>query len=603
MEPMREIMDCFNDPLVEEVVVQKGTQIGWTAVLGNIVGFVIDQDPAPMLLMQPTKGMAEEWSKARLAPMLRDTPRLKGKVSDPRSRDSGNTILSKQGPGWRLAIIGANAPAEIASRPIKVVLCDEIDRYPASAGTEGDPMKLAEKRQETFWNRKRLKGSSPTTKGSSVVERDYARSDKRRYHVACPHCKKTQTLRWEQVRWDKEKGPDGKNIHKPETAHYQCEVCGELWSDAERWQAVRDAPKKGGGWKATAPFRGIAGFHLSQLYSSWVKLEKIVTEFLTAYGKLPGTFPDPQLMRVFTNTVLAETWEEQGESLNVDGIKNRGEPYGPNDLPEQALLATAGVDTQGNRLEVQIVAWGTGEESWPARYAVLFGDPAQATVWNELDELLKRPLRTVSGRPVRIRAACIDAGGSHAAQVHAFCRNKLTRKIFPIVGNQGPKQIWPVRQSRSKHGFVYTLGVDTAKDQIYGRLKIKPRPPEVPNPGFIHFPIPTEDADTEGFNSDYFAQLTVEKIETRYREGRPVRVWTKKPGERNEALDTFVYALAALKSLGLRLRPFADAAAGSTSPADQVAAKPKPMPPAPVLAKVAPRKPRRDPAAIARMFR
>ncbi|MGE0022098.1 MAG: phage terminase large subunit family protein [Hyphomicrobium sp.] len=609
MEPMRAIMDCFNEPLVEEIALQKGTQIGFTAVLGNIIGYTMDQDPSPMLLMQPTKAMAEEWSKARLAPMLRDTPRLAGKVRDPKSRDSGNTILSKEFPGGRLAIIGANAPAEIASRPIKLVLCDETDRYPASAGTEGDPMKLAEKRQETFWNRKRFKGSSPTVKGQSAIEREYARSDKRRYYVCCHKCNHAQTLRWEQVKWDKVKGEDGKHVHHPETAHYQCEQCGELWTDAERWHAVSVAPRKGAGWKATAPFRGIAGFHLSQLYSSWVKLDKMVTEFLTAYGKLPGTYPDPNLMKVFTNTVLAETWEEQGETVDKEGVANRAEPYGPDDLPDEAVLATAGVDVQDNRLEVQIVAWGADDEAWAARYEVLFGDPAQETVWEELDELLKEPLQTVSGRLVRVRAACVDAGGHFAAQVHAFCRSRLARRIYQINGANGARMIWPVRQSRSKYGSVYLIGVDTAKDAIYGRLKIPARAPGEPNPGFIHFPLPSEESGTEGFGSDYYEQLTVERVETRYREGKPYRVWVKKNGQRNEALDTIVYALAARKSLPWKIRGSKILAAkpeDEPAPAEEpkVLAKSvkKSLPPAPVLAKVTPKKPRRDPAAIARMF-
>lgn len=614
MEPMREIMDCFNDPLVEEIDLMKGTQIGWTAVLGNIVGYTIDQDPSPMLLMQPTKAMAEEWSKARLAPMLRDTVRLRGKVSDPRSRDSGNTILSKQGPGWRLAIIGANAPAEIASRPIKNVLCDEVDRYPASAGTEGDPMKLAEKRQETFWNRKRFKGSSPTVKGQSAIEREYERSDKRRYYVACPCCGHHQTLRWQQVKWDKERGPDGKNVHHPETAHYQCENCGELWGDAERWQAIAEAPKRGAGWKATAPFRGIAGFHLSQLYSSWVKLEKMVTEFLTAYGKLPGTFPDVQLMKVFTNTVLAETWEEEGETVDAAGIANRGEPYGPDDLPEQVLIATAGVDVQGDRLEVQILGWGKGDEIWAARYRILSGDPTKPRVWDELDALLKQPLRRRDGRLVRILAACIDTGGNHTAEVFQFCARPgmRQRRIYPIKGDDGPKPIWPVRHSLTKmKKQVWIVGTDTAKDSIYGRLKLRPRATVgEPNPGFIHFPIPLAETDTEEFNAEYFAQLTSEKvITTKDKRGRARRGFHLPEGKRNEALDTMVYAFAARRATNIRFIE----GGGSVPPPEpddsvipdrekRVSPAPKPLPPAPVLAKTAARKPRRDPAAIARMF-
>jgi phage terminase large subunit GpA-like protein len=550
MEPMRAIMDAFNDSSCEEIVLMKGTQIGFTAVLGNILGYIIDLDPGPVLLMQPTKAMAEEYSKARLAPMLRDTPRLKGKVKEAATRDSGNTILNKEFIGGRCAIIGANAPAEIASRPIKIVLCDEVDRYPLSAGTEGDPMKLAEKRQETFWNRKRFKGSSPTVKGQSRIERDYAASDQRKFFVPCHACGSLQTLRWENVKWDRLTEKEGR-AHQPHTAHYQCESCGELWTDAQRWDAISK-----GHWEATAPFRGVAGFHLSQLYSSWVKLEKMVTEFLTAYGKLPGTHPDVNLMQVFTNTCLAETWEEKGETVNDVSLMARAEAYGPDDLPDVVRFATAGVDTQGDRLECQIIAWGPNEESWVARYEVIQGDPAQKAVWEELDKIIAEPLSTASGRLVRVKATCVDAGGHHAAQVHAYCKSKPGQRIFPVVGMAGPKLIWPKRLSRGKHGSVYGIGVDTGKDAVYGRLKIPQRElaETASNPGFVHFPICDEQLGTGGIDSAYFAQLTSEKVMTRYKMGKPYRVWELPPGKRNEALDTFVYALAARMAVPINLR-------------------------------------------------
>jgi phage terminase large subunit GpA-like protein len=232
------------------------------------VGFHIDQDPAPLLVIQPTLEMAEAWSKDRLAPMLRDTPVLRGKVKDPRSRDADNTLLHKVFAGGHITMVGANSPASLAMRPIRIVLADEVDRYPVSAGTEGDPLKLAAKRQITFWNRKTLLGSTPTLKGLSVIEREWARSDQRRFFVPCPECRHEQVLRWEQVRWDKEKNQSGETVaHRPETAHYACEACGSLWSDAARFQAVSR-----GAWRATAPFSGIAGFTsppLSAPGSSW----------------------------------------------------------------------------------------------------------------------------------------------------------------------------------------------------------------------------------------------------------------------------------------------------------------------------------------------
>jgi len=605
MEPMRGIMDTTTDPAVEEIVVQKGTQVGWTAVIGNIVGFFIDRDPCPILTLFPTKEIAEEWSKNRLTPMLRDTGKLRGKVKDPRSRDSGNTILSKTFPGGRLAIIGANAPANLASRPIRIVLCDETDRYPLSAGDEGDPMMLASKRQETFWNRKMLKGSSPTVKGQSVIERDYARSDKRKFYVPCPHCGVEQTLHWSQVRWDKDKAPDGTNVHKPETALYQCEDCGTLWSDAERWQAVSK-----GHWKATAPFNGIAGFHLSQLYSSWVKLSKVVTEFLAANGKLPGTYKDPEKIKVFVNTVLAETWDEEGETVDASAIDKRGEPYGPDEMPDGAVFATAGVDVQGDRLEVQIVAWGASEEAWAAHYLILRGDPAEMRVWDDLDQVLRAPLMKSNGGRVRILSACIDTGGHHTDEVHEFCTRPgmRHRNVYPIKGEDGPRPIWPVRHSLTKtKKMVWVIGSSTAKDAIYGRLKLRPRPAGEPNPGFIHFPLALEAARTEAFTPDYYAQLTVEKVVTkRNKKGRPERVFTLPSGKRNEALDTFAYALAARKALPFKVqgKPVVAAVPDAGDDAPPPAAAPVR---APVVAQALTLKrsqpPRRDPATIARMFR
>ena len=619
MEPMRGVMDAFNEILVEEIVIQKSTQVGWTAVLGNIIGYAMDREPCPMLVLMPTEKIAEEWSKHRFEPMIRDTPRLRGKIKDRRSRDSKNTIFSKSFAGGRLAIIGANAPANLASRPIRIVLCDETDRYPLSAGDEGDPMTLASKRQETFWNRKTLKGSSPTIKGQSVIERDYNRSDKRRYHVACPHCSEEQTLEWSQVRWDKALAEDGKTtIHKADTAAYQCIHCGTLWTDAERWQAVSK-----GRWIATAPFNGIAGFHLSQLYSSWVKLSKIVTEFLAANGKLPGTYKDPEKLKVFVNTVLAETWDEEGETVDASKISERGEPYGPRDMPAEAIFATAGVDVQGDRLEVQIVAWGQGEEAWPARYVIIPGDPSQPQIWDELDELLREPLMKADGRILRIFGACIDTGGHHTAEVHAFCSRPgmRQRRIFPIKGDDGPKPIWPVRFTLTKtKKQVWIVGVDTAKDSIYGRLKIRPKTPGEPNPGFIHFPLASEEAETAEFNSDYFAQLTSEKVVTKRNErGRMQRQFVLPAGKRNEALDTFVYALAARLATRIRLdrlllrAPAPEAITDDVQPDTAPEPVPRPSPASSgegggstATVKTVPRaQPRklRDPAAIARMFR
>jgi phage terminase large subunit GpA-like protein len=264
-------MDSIADPLVSEVVVIKSAQVGWTEILNNAVGYYVSQDPAPILVVQPSVEMAEAWSKDRLAPMLRDSPSLRNAVSDAKSRTSGNTLLHKTFPGGHLTVSGANSAASLASRPIRIVLFDEVDRYPASAGTEGDPVTLGKKRSTTFWNRKTLLGSTPTIAGKSRIEAAYETSDKRRYWVPCPHCDEFQVLKWSAVKWD---GND------PATALMHCVGCGVGWTDAERYAAVRK-----GEWRAEEEFRGIAGFHISELYSPWVKLSETVLAFLAAKGK------------------------------------------------------------------------------------------------------------------------------------------------------------------------------------------------------------------------------------------------------------------------------------------------------------------------------
>ena len=406
-EYLRGVMDAISDPTVTRVVVAKGSQVGYTECLGNIIGFHIDQDPAPILVVQPTVEMAEAWSKDRLAPMIRDTPCLAGKVQSPLTRDSGNTLRQKVFTGGRLAIVGANSPAGLASRPVRIVVADEVDRFPVSAGSEGDPLALASKRQGTFWNRKTLVGSTPTLKETSAIWREWQQSDMRHYQVPCHACGHAQALVWSNVRWDKT--PDGK--HLPATAHYVCESCGAIWTDADRHDAVAK-----GQWVASKPdVIGVAGFHITGLLSPWVALADIVQEFLMSKN-------DAALLQVWTNTVLGEPFEPAQETVEGSSLLRRGENYGPQSIPDAVQLLTAGVDVQGDRLEVQILGFGAFEETWAVRYEVLPGDPAQRRVWDLLDGVLTESYRTDAGRELRVRVTCVDSGGHHQHQVLSYCR-------------------------------------------------------------------------------------------------------------------------------------------------------------------------------------
>ena len=513
-EYQRGIMDAFSAPEIERVVGMTSAQIGKTTILENVIGYHIEHDPSPMLVIQPTLEISKAFSKDRLAPMLRDTPSLKNRVKDARSRDADNTTLHKQFPGGHVTMAGANSPASLASRPIRVVLCDEVDRYPASAGTEGDPVDLAFKRATTFWNRKLGMFSTPTVKGFSRIEKAYEESDMRKYYVPCPHCGDYQVMEFAQLRWPKD---------KPREAVYHCSSCDGIMADRDKMAMLRY-----GEWRATKEVVGVAGFWLNELYSPWVPFGTLAAKFMEA--KRGGR----ETLKTFLNTSLAETWEEEGSSPKEDSLYARREDYGP-EIPLEAAVLTCGVDVQDNRIEAEVVAWGKDEESWGIECKILQGDPARQEIWKDLDAYLQTLFPHASGGTLRIAATCIDTGGHHTQQVYNFVKTRERRGIYGIKGaNRSGEPIWPKRASRKNTARInlYTIGTDGAKDLIYGRLKIAE-----PGPGYMHFPLQ--------YDEEYFRQLTSEKVI--YEKG--VRKWIKKQGARNEALDIRVYATAALERL------------------------------------------------------
>lgn len=521
-EYQRGIMDAFSNPDTEQIVIMASAQIGKSEIFNNIVGFFIDQDPSPILVLQPTVEMAQTWSKDRLAPMLRDTPCLNSKVKDARSRDSGNTILHKSFPGGHVTAVGANSPAGLASRPIRIVLCDEVDRYPQSAGTEGDPSNLAIKRTTTYWNRKIGLVSTPGIKGLSRIESAYEQSDKRKYYVPCLKCGSLQSLMWGQVKWQKEDGQ-----HKPETAYYECSECQESLTDVDLLEMVRH-----GHWIAEKPFEGIAGFHINELYSPWKKLSETVKDFLASYK-------EPEKFKTWVNTALGESFEEQGETVDDNALIARCEEYKAQ-VPQGGLVLTCGVDVQRDRLELETVAWGINEESWSIDYRVIPGNFELPEVQQALSDYIASDFKHESGINLNISTTCIDSGDQTQA-IYEYVRKKTGQRIFAVkgIGGRGqpivgmPSNIKTKKTRRSVK--LYPVGVDQAKYTIYGRLKI-----EEAGSGYMHFP--------NHYDKSYFEMLTAEKLITKFKKGYQVQEWIKTRA-RNEALDCRVYALAALKIL------------------------------------------------------
>lgn len=531
---LREILDALSAGSdVEEVVVWFGTQMGKSEAVLNWVGYGIDHNPGPLLLVQPTLDLAKRFSKQRVAALIDSTPTLRGRVQPARARDSGNTLLEKEFDGGILIITGANSAAGLRSMPARDLLFDEIDAYPLSIDEEGDPISLAEKRQDTFAHRKRLKTSTCTIKGESRIEQAYAGSDRRRYYVPCPHCGGYQVLRWANLKWTED---------DPASARYACEACGVLIEETAKTEMLA-----AGEWRAEAPASRVRGYWINSLYSplGWLSWEAIVREFLAA--KAASAAGDQSLLQVWTNTRLAETWELQGNRIAEHEVQKRAEPYQLRAVPRGALLLTAAIDVQGDRLEYAIWGWGRGEECWLIDYAKLYGDPAEDLVWGQLDEVLQAPLDNLFGMKLRISAAAVDHGGHHSVRVETFTRARAGRHVIAVKGQSQPGKpvigkpserdtSWKGKKVRAG-ARVWPVGSDTAKYVLYQRLALAN-----PGPGYLH--------TSNELDDEFYRGLTAEQLVTRYVKGRPRSEWVLKKGQRNEPLDLWVYGYAALAYLG-----------------------------------------------------
>jgi phage terminase large subunit GpA-like protein len=546
----RGIMDAFTDPRCEQVTCIKSARIGWTKIVNNVAGFFIHQDPCTMGIVQPTDSDAESYSKEEIAPMIRDTPVLSERVTEAKSRDSGNTILQKLFPGGLLALIGANSPRGFRRVSRRVMLFDETDGYPASAGTEGDPVKLGIKRTEYYYNRKIGAGSTPTTKGFSRIEKLWQQSDQRRYFVPCPVCDCPQVLQWKNFRYKDSAGePD------PEGSHFICEDNGCKIEHAKKRWMVEEAdrrqladPNCGYGWIATNPDATASrhwGFHIWAAYSfspnaTWAHMAR---EWIEAQG-------DKEQLKVFINTWLGELWEDEFQAkVGAEALKARAETYDPAIVPAGAVILVAGVDVQDNRLEVGLYGVGRNEEIWQVSHEALYGDPAQPEVWEQLDKALLRSWRHGKGGMIKLAAAGVDSGGHYTHEVYQYCRERQKHGIFALKGASARKKppiSKPTKQDVNFRGQVlkdgvqlFSVGTDTIKTTLYSRFKL-----EAVGAQYIHFNAASP--------LEFFEQLTVERLVTRYVKGFPVREWMKPDGKRNEALDCLVYAYAAFQSLYMR---------------------------------------------------
>ena len=531
----KEIMDAITDIAIRKVVIMSAAQVGKTdAMVLNPIGYYVHYDPSPIMVIQPTIDMAEKFSKEKLSPMIRDTPVIAERINE-KSRNSGNTIMQKIFPGGFVTIAGANSPTGLRSHTVRILLADEIDGYPASAGSEGDPLMLATKRQTTYWNKKQVSISTPTIKGASRIEVEYEHSSKGEWNTPCPCCGELQPLVWSGVVFDKN---DLTEIN------YVCSKCGAISSEAEWKEKFID-----GKFVHEDPENPVKGFHLNTLASTLTTWREVVEKFLVANEEVKKG--NVELMKVWTNTEMGQTWEEDGETIEDEELIKRREDYNC-EIPADVLYLTAGVDTQDDRFEVEVVGWGPEYESWGIKFAALYGDTGnmQDPVWDNLDAFLSQSFEKPDGSKLKIIVTCMDSGGHRTNQVYKFCKARFNRRIFAIKGSNDSAAAYiqkPTKNNREQ-AYLFTIGVDTGKSWLMDRLKLSE-----PGPGFCHFPR----EDGRGYDEKYFKGLTSEKKVMRYKMGRPYFAWELKDrGEhrRNEALDCRNYATAAIEISGLPLK-------------------------------------------------
>ncbi len=546
---LKEIMDCLStSSTVQRVVFMKGAQIGGSEAGINFIGYVIHMAPGPMMAVSPTVEMAKRSSRQRIDPQLEEVPELRERVAPARSRDSGNTILSKDFPGGVLVLTGANSAVGLRSMPARYLFMDEVDGYPGDVEGEGDPILLAERRSATFARRRKIfLVSTPTIKGTSRIQREFLNSDQRYYHVPCPHCGHFQPLRFEQLRWNEGEYKD---------VRYCCETCHELISEHHKTSMLER-----GLWIAKAEGDGLTqGYHLSSLYSpvGWFSWADAVRMYEDAKQ-------NPELMKGFVNTVLGEPYEEEYDAPEWDRLYERRESYQIGVVPEGGLFLTAGVDIQRDRIECEIVAWGRDKRSWSVDYQVLDGNTAEKGVWDKLDKVLSKDWPHVNGSTLPIRVMCVDSGYAtqdvynwvrqypQAIWGGAGARASQPRTVVAIKGRDTEtaliQSVSKADTGSKRRGLrVWNISGPVAKVELYRWLKL-PRPTqEELDDGETH---PSGSCYFPQYGQEYFKQLTAEKRIVTLHKGFPKASWVKDPSINNEALDCRVYARAAASIYGL----------------------------------------------------
>lgn len=532
-EPMR----AFTDPNIHRLVMVAAAQVGKSELELNIIGYIMAQDPGPILYILPGEADGKKFSRQRIAPMIRACKVLRNKVADVKSRDGGNTILQKMFPGGSLTITGSNSAPALASMPIRYVLGDERDRWADSAGTEGDPWELAQARQITFYNRKAVEVSTPTIKGSSKIETSYYLGTQERWVHQCPNCGEYSEINFETIRFQRlKKIVNNKEVYSVKIDGHVCPACGFTFSQDQ----MRRQPAK---WQAENPEalqKGIRSFWLTAFASPWLTWESIILDVIQNEN-------DPEKLKAVYNTKLGKLWEHRDVNQTDEELLERLEDYDA-ELPDGVLCLTCGVDTQDDRLEYEVVGWGKHGESWGIKKGYIMSAPDLPETWERLDDVIDRNYTFKNGQALAIGITLIDSGGHFTQTVYEQCRRRKEKRVFAIKGRGGegipivsPAKRVAIRDNKRVTCWLYSIGVDAGKATIYANVQV-----QTPGPKYCHFPK----GDDRGYDINYFNGLISERMVKQKTVSGFKWKWEKLPGHRrNEALDCRNYALAGVKIL------------------------------------------------------
>jgi len=515
---LKEIMDVMSptDP-TQQVKVIKGTQLGFSSIADNIAMCYLDFYPCPILYILPTETLAKGTSKRRITPSIRAIPHLAKKVTGGKSKADVGEVYNKAVAGGSLSLGWSNSTASFRSFSARVVILDDCDGY-GSFG-EGDVMELGKARADAFANKKIYINSTPTIVGKSNIDLEFDDSDQREYDMPCPDCNELMPFKWEYMHYavDKKGRLDGDVL-------CGCPNCGTMIPEYKKTNMMLN-----GVWQPRNEGHSHKGYKLSSFYSplGWLGWNEIATEFIKAH-KLMLT-GDARLMQVWQNTRNAQAWMEQLDGVDITNPHERVEEYGCV-VPDEVLIITAGVDTQDDRFEVEILGHGRNGETYSIDYKAIAGDPQFKETQQQLDFYLSQHFKRKDGNLMKIYGTAIDTGGHRTKAVYEYCKARANQNIFAIKGantTTAPITNKTIDQMIPNELTLFSIGVHTLKDNFYANLGITEK-----GANYCHFP------NKDVYNKKYFNMLTAEKRDDK---GKYVKVRT-----RNEALDVRVYALAVL---------------------------------------------------------